>query len=75
MVCLLFSLHLPDASACLWDNDTLFAEKTRFPRVTDLITGNFPRHSREFHQWRITETKRLMEKTPTLLPLYDDLAV
>ncbi len=72
---LLFSLHLSPASACLWDGDTLAAEKARLAKAVDIIAGNFPRHSREFHQWRITETKKLLEKTPTALPLYDDLAV
>lgn len=73
--CLSFSFSLASASACLWDEDTLAAEKSRFPEVMDLIIGNFPRHSSEFHQWRVAETKRLLEKTPALLPLYDDLAV
>jgi len=73
--CLFVLLQLSRASACLWDKDTMAAEQARLAEAVDIITGNFPRHSREFHQWRITETKRLLEKTPTALPLYDDLAV
>lgn len=65
----------PCAYACIWDHDTIAAENARFPEVIDIISGNFPRHSREFHQWRITRTKALLEKTPDELPHYDDLAV
>lgn len=50
-------------------------ENARFPEVIDIMTGNFPRHSREFHQWRIAETKKLLSKTPLESSLYDDLAV
>lgn len=63
------------ASGCLWDEDTLAMEKSRFPGASDLITGNFPRHSKEFHQWRIEKTQKELEKDPKQLPLYDDLAV
>ena len=74
LICL--SPFLPSkASACLWDSDTLAAENARFPEVINLITGNFPRHSREFHEWRIADTKRELEKNPKLLSLFDDLAV
>ena len=73
--CLLFLFQVSSAFACLWDKDTMAAESARLAKAVDIITGNFPRHSREFHQWRITETKKLLEKTPTALPLYDDLAV
>ncbi len=63
------------ASACLWDRDTLDAENARFPEVIDLITGNFPRHSREFHEWRVVESKLKLQANPKLLEAYDDLAV
>ncbi len=68
-------LSFPVAQACLWDEDTLAAEQARFPRYIDLITGNFPRHSKEFHQWRIAETRKQLEANPKLLSPYDDLAV
>ena len=51
------------------------AEQARLDQAIDIITGNFPRHSREFHQWRVTETQKLLGKAPANLPLYDDLAV
>lgn len=63
------------ATACIWDHDTIAMENARFPEVIDIISGNFPRHSREFHEWRITRTKARLEKTPDGLALYDDLAV
>jgi tetratricopeptide (TPR) repeat protein len=65
----------PASLACLWDTDTIVMEKARFPEVADLIAGKFPRHSREFYEWR---KKRCLSeiakgnKTPSLL---DDLAV
>lgn len=65
----------PLATACIWDQDTIAMENARFPEVIDIISGNFPRHSREFHEWRIMQTKALLEKTPDSLVLYDDLAV
>ncbi|MES2921712.1 MAG: tetratricopeptide repeat protein [Verrucomicrobiota bacterium] len=68
-------LLLPRASACLWDGDTIAMENARFPKVIEIITGNFPRHSREFHQWRVAETRKQLETDPKAMPLYDDLAV
>ncbi len=65
----------PTGSACIWDRDTIAMENARFPEVIDIISGNFPRHSQEFHEWRIARTKAQLEKTPDKLALYDDLAV
>ncbi len=72
---LCFAFPLSQTQACLWDNDTIASESARFPEVIDIISGNFPRHSREFHQWRIDRAKELIAKTPAELPPYDDLAV
>ncbi len=74
LICVSFFL-LSGASACLWDRDTIDAENARFPEVIDLITGNFPRHSREFHQWRVVKAGKQLEKDPKLMSFYDDLAV
>jgi hypothetical protein len=43
------------ASACLWDSDTLAVEKSRFPGLAEILAGKFPRHSREFYEWRKAE--------------------
>ena len=73
---LVFSaFSISSSSACLWDRDTVAMEKSRFPEASNVITGNFPRHSKEFHQWRIEKTRKELEKDPKQLPLYDDLAV
>lgn len=61
--------------ACLWDNDTIASESARFPEIPHLITGAFPRHSREFHEWRQKTSEQKLARTPSDLGLYDDLAV
>jgi tetratricopeptide (TPR) repeat protein len=60
---------------CLWDGDTLAAEQARFPEAAQLITGTFPRHSREFHEWRVKECERLIDEKKDVLSTHDDLAV
>lgn len=63
------------AGACLWDTDTLEAERARFPEVAALITGNFARHSKEFHEWRIKQRKKDIASNESLPEHYHDLAV
>ena len=63
------------AQACYWDRDTLTAEKRRFPKVFELITGAFKRRSPEFYQWRIKDRRARLASTPDDLRLLDDLAV
>ncbi len=63
------------ATACLWDSDTLAAESARFPGISQLITGAFPRHSQEFYEWRRKTCEQQLAKNPALLALYNDLAV
>lgn len=71
-----FSLLFSSAVfACIWDNDTLASESARFPEVPNLITGNFPRHSREFHEWRKKDCEQKLARDPSVVSLYDDLAV
>ena len=43
------------ATACLWDSDTLQQERARFPSTLEIITGKFLRHSPEFYEWRIKD--------------------
>jgi tetratricopeptide (TPR) repeat protein len=61
--------------ACIWDYDTLLQEKARFPSALEVIAGKFPRHSREFYEWRIQDRLRRLKSNPDNLAAYDDLAV
>ncbi len=63
------------SNACLWDRDTLAAEQARFPETAQLITGTFPRHSREFHEWRAKECLKLIDAGADVPSTHDDLAV
>jgi tetratricopeptide (TPR) repeat protein len=63
------------ASACYWDNDTLAMEKKRFPKVLQLVTGKFLRHSSAYYGWRVTDRTTKLEDRPGDLALRDDLAV
>ncbi len=60
---------------CFWDYDTIEMERQQFPSVIELISGNFLRHSPEFHYWRIKDREEKLQKFPDSLPLFDDLAV
>ena len=73
-VCLLLSSSSV-VVACLWDYDTLREERAQFPKVLELITGNFIRHSTKFYEWRIENRKERLAQEPNNLALYDDLAV
>lgn len=68
-------LMLASAQACLWDTDTIATEKARFPEIGDLIGGSFPRHSKEFYQWRKTRCEAALAKGDQAPGVYDDLAV
>ena len=72
------------AAACLWDYDTLQAERAAFPGALELIVGKFLRHSDAFYEWRIEDRSAkiaaaqageisLSEKE--LAAAYDDWAV
>lgn len=73
---ILLLLLLPSfAIACLWDYDTLLAERARFPTALELITGKFLRHSPVFYEWRVQDRLQKLEKDPDSLAYLDDLAV
>ncbi|MDB5388384.1 MAG: hypothetical protein JWM11_4030, partial [Planctomycetaceae bacterium] len=61
--------------ACIWDYDTLKQEQSRFPKVLELITGKFLRHSKEFYEWRIQDRLTRLKREPSNLAWHDDLAV
>jgi hypothetical protein len=74
--CLTAAVLLPAAAlACLWDQDTLQMERTRFPTALELITGKFLRHSREFYEWRVADRLEKLKHDPDNLDYYDDLSV
>ena len=60
---------------CLWDYDTLDQENARFPSALELITGKFPRHSREFYEWRVQDRNRKLQANVISAEHLDDLAV
>jgi hypothetical protein len=50
-VTLLLCACMPGAAmGCLWDSDTLASESARFPDMAAIMTGIFPRHSKEYHE-------------------------
>ena len=76
MTLIAMTLVLPSfAMACLWDYDTLMQERSRFPSVLELITGKFPRHSKEFYEWRVKDRQKKIAATGATPELLDDLAV
>ncbi len=75
LACLLILLIPRPAAGCLWDFDTLLAERKKFPTVLELITGKFIRHSPEFYHWRIRDRQAKLKADPTNRAYYDDLAV
>ncbi|MCX6855301.1 MAG: tetratricopeptide repeat protein [Verrucomicrobia bacterium] len=73
-------LNYSSLEACLWDSDTmafetLASESARFPNVSAMLTGNFARHSKEFHAWRAADRLKLVEANTAEASDYDDLAV
>ncbi|WP_174893714.1 hypothetical protein [Verrucomicrobium spinosum] len=73
---LIFCAIVPCISqACLWDSDTLATESARFPNVAGIMSGVFPRHSKEYHTWRIQQKQPLVESGKAGAADYDDLAV
>lgn len=60
---------------CLWDSDTLASESARFPDMAAIMTGIFPRHSKEYHEWRVKQKKPLVRSGKATALDYDDLAV
>ncbi|WP_184211126.1 tetratricopeptide repeat protein [Prosthecobacter dejongeii] len=68
-------LLIQNAFGCLWDKDTLDAERARFPGIGVLISGSFARHSKEFHQWRIQQREKDIASDQSLPIHLDDLAV
>lgn len=75
VICLSTMLFPPAVMACLWDQDTIRMERSRFPGTLELITGKFLQHSPEFYRWRIADRLQRLESDPANVSLLDDLAV
>ncbi|GAA3523125.1 hypothetical protein GCM10022393_42350 [Aquimarina addita] len=50
-------------------------ERQRFPNIIELLSGNFLRHSQEYHFWRIKDREEKLQTNSDSLSLMDDLAV
>lgn len=61
--------------ACINDADTRFFESQRFPNETELMSGDFITHTKEFYSWRVQDRLEKLKKEPNNLYYYDDLAV
>ena len=61
--------------ACLWDADTIAMERARFPGIEKIIVGKFPRHSKEFYEWRKKHSEEVLKRDPKQASAYDNLAV
>ncbi len=72
LVCLMAQVQV---HACLWDTDTLSAERREMPGVLELITGKFVRHSADYYHWRIADRLEKLDASPDDLLLLDDLGV
>lgn len=63
------------AFACINDADTIFFESQRFPTETELMSGDFITHSKEFYIWRAEDRLNKLKISPKNLSYFDDLAV
>ncbi|WP_404308558.1 hypothetical protein [Neorhodopirellula lusitana] len=59
---------------CLWDYDTLWQERSRFPDLLELIVGHTPRHSADYYRWRM-EARSAIDPDRRTVADFDDLAV
>ena len=58
------------AVPCVWDYDTLKMENQTFPNISELISGNFLRHSNDFYGWRIRDRISAIEEDSGNFLLY-----
>jgi tetratricopeptide (TPR) repeat protein len=67
---------LPSAArACLWDSDTLRDERRGLPGIAEVLAGRWERHSAFFYEDRAKRAAATVEREPTNLAAWDDLAV
>lgn len=75
LVLVLTLAQAPQASACLWDNDTLKEESLGQGDVAEIVKGKIPKHSSFFYEEKVKYTKALVDKGDAPAERYDDLAV
>ena len=64
-----------EASACLWDYDTLAQEALGVPDVVLAIAGGFVRNPPKYYEMRVERVTELVGFSPDRYEAYDDLAV
>ncbi|MCF6228238.1 MAG: hypothetical protein L3J82_06180 [Planctomycetes bacterium] len=72
LMMMLFASH---ASACLWDNDTLYEEEQGVEDIRDVIVGNFIRNPPRYFEMRLERVSKLLETDVDNLDLYDNASV
>ncbi len=75
LLCLFIPGTVPDAQACLWDEDTLRMEAEGMPETTAVITGWFKRNPRRYYEMRLARSVEEIEKNPAALAAYDNAGV
>lgn len=63
------------AAACLWDEDTAYAEARGLPEVVEVIAGRFERNPPLYYEMRLARARGRVERDPRDLPAYDDAGV
>lgn len=63
------------SNACLWDQDTLRNEISKFPDLIDVATGRFERNPPLFYRMRLDRVTKLLKAHPQDLNAYDDAGV
>ncbi len=74
-IVLVVLLFASQASACLWDYDTLYEEEQGVEDIRDVIVGNFARNPPRYYEMRLARVSKLLETNPDNLDLYDDASV
>lgn len=64
-----------NATACLWDYDTLRDERRGLPGVAEALAGKWEKHDDYFYQHRIAQMQALLTREPDNLAAMDNLAV
>ena len=75
LIALLIFLMTANASACMWDYDTLRDEQRGLPGVFEILTGRYEKRSEFFYRDRIAKMRALLTTDPNNQPAIDNLAV
>lgn len=72
---ILIALLPSHVHACGWDNDTLSAEAKGLPELIDAIVGRIPIYPKEYYQFRIDRSSKIVLSNPDSLEELDNLIV